>query len=202
MIDEGDSLNLLALLVALVALCTSLGQLLQAIFGTADGYRRCQSSVIGPWAKFTRLRWRWRELRFETRFTTPWIGFGGNEAIDECPGVFSLLDAKSPAAQVLLDSGKITNTIFTVDNPELAGWVCLLGQLWDHHAMAVLGDYLHSSQDASRSGETLTECPTLPAQCMKDMAIRIKLVERSWNLMPAELVRELVFRWLPLNSTY
>jgi len=30
-----------------------------------------QSSVIGPRAKYMRLRWRCGEVRFETRFTTP-----------------------------------------------------------------------------------------------------------------------------------
>ena len=67
------TLSVAALVVALVALLTTLGQLLQQYFATADGYRRCQSSVIGPWAKRTRLRWRWSEFRFETLFTTPTI---------------------------------------------------------------------------------------------------------------------------------
>ncbi|KAG9241993.1 hypothetical protein BJ878DRAFT_195333 [Calycina marina] len=38
------------------------GQLLQQCFATADGYRRCQRSVMGEWSSKTRLRWRWREL--------------------------------------------------------------------------------------------------------------------------------------------
>src|SRR5882672_11507092 len=62
-----------ALAIALVALITAVGQLLQQYFATADGYRRCQRSVMGDWAKKTRLRWRWREFRFETLYTTPEI---------------------------------------------------------------------------------------------------------------------------------
>jgi hypothetical protein len=69
--DENERLSLLALIVALLALIIALGQLVQQIFGTADGYRRCQESVIGPWSKYTKLRWRWSQFRFETKFATP-----------------------------------------------------------------------------------------------------------------------------------
>jgi hypothetical protein len=46
-----------ALAISLVAFVTALGQLFQQYLATADGYRRCQSSVMGGWAKRTRLRW-------------------------------------------------------------------------------------------------------------------------------------------------
>ena len=62
-----------ALAIALVAFITAFGQLLQQYFGTADGYRRCQRSVMGEWSTKTRLRWRWREFRFETLYTIPEI---------------------------------------------------------------------------------------------------------------------------------
>lgn len=60
-----------AFVVSLVAFFIALGQLLQQYFATADGYRRCQRSVMGNWARKARLRWRWREFRFETLYTTP-----------------------------------------------------------------------------------------------------------------------------------
>ena len=69
----GDSTSIAALVVALVALVVALCQLLGQYFSTADGYRRCQSSVMGSWARFTRLRWRWSQFRFETLFTIPMI---------------------------------------------------------------------------------------------------------------------------------
>ena len=56
--DKNNRVSLLALIVALLALVIALGQLIQQIFGTADGYRRCQSSTIGSWAKYTKLRSR------------------------------------------------------------------------------------------------------------------------------------------------
>lgn len=73
--NDDNTLTVVAFVISLVALFTALGQLLGQYFTTADGYRRCQSSVMGPWARYTRLRWRWRQFRFETYFTTPKITF-------------------------------------------------------------------------------------------------------------------------------
>jgi hypothetical protein len=73
MADTVDPVAVTALVVALVALITTIGQLLQQYFATADGYRRCQRSVMGDWAQRTRLRWRWSQFRFETLYTTPEI---------------------------------------------------------------------------------------------------------------------------------
>ena len=64
------NLAVAALAIALVALVTTVLQVVQQFFATADGYRRCQPSVLGPWARYTRLRWRYSEMRFETLFTT------------------------------------------------------------------------------------------------------------------------------------
>jgi hypothetical protein len=73
MADGVDSVAVTALVIALIALITAIGQLLQAFLATADGYRRCQSSVMGDWAKKIRLRWRWSQFRFGTLYTTPEI---------------------------------------------------------------------------------------------------------------------------------
>ncbi len=73
MSDAQTNLAGAALAIALVALVTTLTQLLQQSFTTAEGFRRCQPSVLGPWAKFTRRRWRFQEFRFETRYTVPAI---------------------------------------------------------------------------------------------------------------------------------
>jgi len=59
--------------VALIALVVAAVQLLQAIFGTAEGYGRCRPEVIGAWAAKTWAKFLWRELRYETRYITPEI---------------------------------------------------------------------------------------------------------------------------------
>ena len=68
------TISTIALAVALVALVTTVSQVLGQFLATADGYRRCQSSVMGRWAKLTHRRFRWSEMRFETLYTTPQFG--------------------------------------------------------------------------------------------------------------------------------
>lgn len=71
--SEQDRIALLALIVSLVALLIATLQLTQQLFGTAEGWRRCDYLVIGAWARLRRSRWRWGEFRYETRYTTPEI---------------------------------------------------------------------------------------------------------------------------------
>lgn len=68
------TVSIIALAVALVALVTTISQILGQFLATADGYRRCQSSVMGGWAKLTHRKFRWSEMRFETLYTTPQFG--------------------------------------------------------------------------------------------------------------------------------
>ena len=68
-------LSIVALIISLVALLTTLLQLLQQYYATADGYRRCQNSVIAGWAAWTHRHFRWYEFRFETIFVVPHITF-------------------------------------------------------------------------------------------------------------------------------
>ena len=68
------TVSTIALAVALVALVTTISQVLGQFLATADGYRRCQSSVMGRWARLTHRRFRWSEMRFETLYTTPQFG--------------------------------------------------------------------------------------------------------------------------------
>lgn len=69
-----NSISIIALAVALVALVTTISQVLGQFLATADGYRRCQSSVMGQWARLTHRKFRWSEMRFETLYTTPQFG--------------------------------------------------------------------------------------------------------------------------------
>ncbi|EHK98869.1 hypothetical protein M7I_5379 [Glarea lozoyensis 74030] len=67
-----EPVALVALLISLIALFTAAGQLLQQYFATAEGYRRCQRSVMGEfWGSRTMLKWKWREFRFETIYYVP-----------------------------------------------------------------------------------------------------------------------------------
>jgi hypothetical protein len=57
-VDEG-SIAATALIIAMAAFVIACGQLLQQLFATADGLRRCQNSVIGGWSQLVQLRFRW-----------------------------------------------------------------------------------------------------------------------------------------------
>jgi hypothetical protein len=51
-----DDLSIVALIISLVTLFTTLQQLLQQYYATADGYRRCQNPAIAVWATHQRFR--------------------------------------------------------------------------------------------------------------------------------------------------
>ncbi|KAJ4286688.1 hypothetical protein N0V90_012940 [Kalmusia sp. IMI 367209] len=70
-----DNVAVVALVVSLVALLLTSAQLLQQLLGTAEGYRRCAPSVIGPWAKLRDRKWNWSEFRFEVQYVTPHFEF-------------------------------------------------------------------------------------------------------------------------------
>lgn len=70
-----DNISVVALVVSLVALIIALGQIAQQLLGTAEGYRRCSSLVIGPWDRLRWRHWVWSEFRYETHFVCPELSF-------------------------------------------------------------------------------------------------------------------------------
>jgi hypothetical protein len=167
------NLAVAALAIALVAFITALGQLLQQYFATADGYRRCQRSVMGGWAAKTKLRWRWREFRFETLYTTPNICLL-YEYYDEHTRM-SILGSATGATRAAPISGSrqsMTDTMLSSRstprssgrNHEMVCWVLLL-----HH--------IHEST-MSYSG--------VPAY-----RPAVTFEERSWDFQVPDIVRPL-----------
>ncbi|KEF50971.1 uncharacterized protein A1O9_12969 [Exophiala aquamarina CBS 119918] len=73
--SEPVGLTAIALVVSFTALIISVGQLLQSIFGTAEGFRRTNREVMGMFALSRDRVFHWAELRFETKFTTPHFTF-------------------------------------------------------------------------------------------------------------------------------
>jgi hypothetical protein len=70
-LDTPDTLAITAIVVALIALLSTVGQIVQQYIGTSEGYRRCQSSVMGLWGQATRRKFHFGEMRFEVFFQTP-----------------------------------------------------------------------------------------------------------------------------------
>jgi len=179
-----SNVAVVALVVALCALIVSLGQLLGQYFATADGYRRCQPSVMGPWAKRTRLRWRWREFRLETMFTTPRILLtplpNDRSSIpfnngDNQRNVVKESTSENDMEHVTGSPESLYRTMaVTLDGEyrsnELACWVHFLGSL--HRNEWELKKYI---PDLNRQGQLVG-----PA---------VRFHEMSWDFMPPEIVR-------------
>lgn len=175
--DEGSELdnmiNLTALVVALVALLASVLQVVQQFFATAEGYRRCSSSVMGPWAKRTYKRWWWTEFRYETVYTTPEFFVG--EASD--------LSRNESEVEITGDqtSLKLTMTpAVTPDRPKFrrhtlhsdeASWIPFLQALHEQSR-----ENLKAMEDV----ESNIQFVSLPA---------LSLHKRSWDFMPPDAVR-------------
>ena len=166
-----------ALGIALAALAIAITQLLGQLFATADGYRRCQPSVMGAWAKHTKLRWKWSEMRFETLFQTPEI------FLLRCSPV---IDSRSTVPQqeikwvgsfpgsshffdiAVLDSELVDPSLGTGLHHEMACWLPLLKSIREHESeldFNVATDFHNPQRSACR------------------------FVQRSWDFMAPELVR-------------
>jgi hypothetical protein len=182
MADGEISLAGAALAVALTALAIAVGQLLQQVFSTAEGYRRCQHSVLGPWARKTRLTWRWSQFRFEVKFTTP--------------DIILSTDAPMPVRRKVVERKPVKRDIVAVDhsglyaasipverseenNTDQVGWISLLKQL--EHLQQATWEEL-SSVDTRKSLETPSAMILSPAMVLR---------EWSWDFMPPEVVRPL-----------
>lgn len=171
-----------AIAVALCAFIVSLRQLLGQYSATAEGYRRCQPSVMGPWAQWTRLRWRWGQFRFETLFTTPQI-FLAAFHIDQNQ---QRVAAISTDDRIEFISGSPESRIRTMSvspgeeerSSELACWLPLLGSL--HRNEWELQRYRCYDQ------QLLFGDPK-PHRQLVGPAVRFH--EMSWDFMPPEIVR-------------
>ena len=113
-----------AVVIAVIAFVVTTAQLLQALFGTAEGYRRCQSSVIGDWALRTRRIFRWSEFRFETVFSTPDIRLQ-RRPLEETSAVLVTGSLKSRS-----DTLTSTPSVLPVGGlGDLVSWLQLLNRL-------------------------------------------------------------------------
>lgn len=171
------SVAVAALVVALVALFTALGQLLQAYLATADGYRRCQDSVMGLWAKETKLRWRWAEFRFETTFVIPRIIYRSptglpKDGIADGEVVLTNTPANLEASMTFPGwEDKKAWAYYNSDN--FCCWVALLAHL-HRQGGNILTDFMLYS---GGPGGTRVSLPT------------VQFIRKSWDFMPPDIVR-------------
>lgn len=186
--SEQDSTAIVAIVIALIAFFVTTAQLLQALFGTAVGYRQCQPSVMGGWATKTRRKWRWSEFRFETIFTTP------NIRLDDCSykyerGLSIYITGDEKSRRETYCYGGYLQTIHLAMSydgssdmaDDLVGWFSLL-------------NILHMSQE-SYFRQTVDSHPERTGSSPRFMVFggmvcpAVTFRTRSWDFMPPDIVR-------------
>lgn len=195
-----DPVSTAALVVALVALFTTMSQVIAQLFATADGYRRCQDSVMGPWAKLTRRRFRWSEMRYETRYTTPRFGLFKTVVGDisaypvENPDTRAINVHRAYGNYRLDGSHRSMRATFIGQasrryavSTEQVSWVMFLEAL--HYNSRFTCQGLGDFQPLTPPAHTLEL--SLPREGQPYSIYDVTIEERSWDFMPAEVIRPL-----------
>ena len=177
--------GLTALIVSLVALLTTVVQVLQQYFSSAEGYRRCAESVMGLWAKGTHRKLVPREFRFEVVFETPVIfvappdnkkGPIAERAIhyvDGSDGSYTNTRILRPVEQDQADKQAVAR-VHTADD-ERASWVTLLSTL-----QRAEGD----SRAWDRTHRGITFKPP-----KYEIAVGLQSKTRSWDFIPSSITK-------------
>lgn len=189
--DSQTNLAAAALAVALAALLCPLVQILQHLFGTADGFRRCQAETMGDWAQYTRLRWRKREFRLETLFTIPVLTVGPSDDLRggdaQALGIDKVLARHYTPSDPNNPLKDIHATILTItgDNEDPATWLALLLQLYV--MKMTTWDFLKHRKKVPPEKKTAYDEAWIRQKVCTGPCIRRQ--ERSWDLMPPDVIR-------------
>lgn len=182
-----------AFAVALVALIMTTSQVLGQFLATADGYRRCQNSVMGSWAKLTRRRFRWREIRFETLYSTPRFGlfpYTQGHVLSHEVGQYGvstphiLLDGTPAAMRSTFCEQK------SYQSNELVSWIKLIEAL-HYNSRRTLELSGYGDSQITLSPITAKQALFTALGNQKCLIHDVRIEERSWDFVPPEVVRPL-----------
>ena len=194
MSSEQDNTAVVAIVIAIIAFFVTTAQLLQALFGTAVGYRQCQPSVMGDWAIKTKRKWRWSEFRFETIFTTPNILLIdlANEPYRDPKGMHLITGDVSSRRDTYSVAGSqkaayvATGYDALAELPhDLVGWLSLLNML--HLAQESFFVMTAFKQTGPFLARDIAGSMTCPAVTFRT---------RSWDFMPPDIVRPFAASWV------
>ncbi|KAI9051018.1 hypothetical protein LZ554_005126 [Drepanopeziza brunnea f. sp. 'monogermtubi'] len=182
-----------ALVVSLVALLTTVLQVLQQYFSSADGYRRCAPSVMGLWAQGTHRKLRLREFRIEVVFETPviFVAKPSNKRgpipgrtihyIDGTETSYTNTRVLQPMAQKQ-EEMESTARVHTADD-EKASWVTFLSALQ-------LQEKLSREWDAEmRTLKPLRDGCTTPQDPEYVLTVGLQGKTRSWDFIPSSITK-------------
>ncbi|KAF2823684.1 hypothetical protein CC86DRAFT_58612 [Ophiobolus disseminans] len=192
-----------ALVIAISAFIIACGQLLQQLFATADGLRRCQASVIGEWSELVQLRFRWSSFRFEVRVTTPHLDIvgpspnrvwtsklkDGNGYL--MPRIFvnparSLCSAATPVGLVgtsMTCRLLVSSSKYDLDTEETVTWISLINDIYRSQCV-MFEESLQLLADRPTEGHELRNFGLEKASL-----VCFTRKTRSWDFMPPEMVR-------------
>ncbi|EPE31662.1 hypothetical protein GLAREA_12418 [Glarea lozoyensis ATCC 20868] len=192
-----DSVNqnvfgLTALVVSLVALVTTVLQVLQQYFSSAEGYRRCARSVMGAWSSGTHRKLVAREFRVEVVFETPVIlvapptnkkgPIAGRpiyyiDGTDESYRTTRVLKRDEQDAHIMNAAARV----HTADD-ERASWVTLLSAL-------------QTAEEDSRKWDDSERRRTPPKNNIRipvpfyEIAVGLQSKTRSWDFIPSSITK-------------
>ncbi|KAG4032271.1 hypothetical protein MFRU_007g01820 [Monilinia fructicola] len=185
--------GLVALVISVIALLTTCLQVLQQYFSSAEGYRRCAESVMGPWNKGTHRKLNMKEFRVEVVFETPVIFIAPptnirgpimNKPIFYLDGSKKSYDETmvlEPEEQVKMDKEAVQR-VHTADD-ERASWVTLLSNLQRKERDSRLWDMGSRLVKAPIGDNAPVKAPTY------ELAVGVQVKTRSWDFVPSSITR-------------
>lgn len=187
----------LSLAAFIASFAISLLQVLQQYAATAEGYRICQEAILGPWTKYKDRKFRFRELRYETRYSTPSIELGAF-----WDGKYYLY--KNHRALVGGESDLLVklDDLEKPKNKEWVGWLQFLEELNTLHSK-VIADLCVAAKDFQCiETNSNPDADSDPDRVLEYLAMKGPYLgfpsfvpeEHSWDFMPAEVLKPLARR--------
>ncbi|KAI0118032.1 hypothetical protein F4776DRAFT_656070 [Hypoxylon sp. NC0597] len=186
-LDSATLAGVVSTVISFVALIVSSIQLLYQYYTNVSlnalGARNCNERVMGPWAGFTRRRWRWTELRFEIIFESPVLFVApafnlrgpipGREILYMNGSDKSYEDTRTPPP---VDLGPLPRTAAVRHGVNVeATWVLLLRTIQSmERESGKWQDVVRDSVDPEK----------LPPFSMRTLAVAVQAQTLSWDFVP------------------
>ncbi len=194
--NDQNYLAFSALIISLVALFTTVLQVLQQYYSSAEGYRRCADSVMGLWAQGTHRKLRFQEFRIEVVFETPVMFTAGPDNkrgpipgreihyIDGTEDSYKNTRVRGPQDQEKIEA-EATARVHTADD-ERASWVTLLSTLQLKESKSRQWD----RESRKRSPPPRGEKPFTPIREPDySLAVGLQSKTRSWDFIPSSITK-------------
>jgi hypothetical protein len=191
-LSNEEKLSLAAIIFAVAAFIISVEQVLRQYLATADGYRRCQKEVVGPWKRYTKRPRRYRQLRLETQFATPFIQL--DDVLDS-----NFCSLPSGRESLVTYSGDLVVKASEIQDGSNSKWVCwvqLLEELQTFHRMLL---YAFPETRSSQGNSVPTRPRDDQRQYLRYPSFSVE--KHSWDFMPSDVLKPLARR-VPILTCY